>query len=174
MTQTAEFKPTHMLADIPVVRVLTGKWPLWEDENGVRHHVKGRRVMVIGEDGSLTPLHPKDKGEAPPEKSLFVSPKDREPSAAEELFKPGSQAVPDEVQPGDIDLLPVEVAAAVLRSACWPVYGEAYGYAETPGGDSATLDGLTPEGDARVKVCLRDGNWRIVRVPRQIAFEIAK
>jgi hypothetical protein len=78
-----------------------------------------------------------------------------------------------EVVKEEINHLPVEVAAAILRAVAWPLPEEPCGYAETSNGHSATLDGKTPDGYPIVRVCMKKGNdweWHKVVVTPTIPF----
>lgn len=68
----------------------------------------------------------------------------------------------------------VEVAAAILRAAAFPLLGESYGYAETSRGDSATLIEYK-DGMAKVRVCVVYGpetGFRTVIVRPTIELEV--
>lgn len=90
------------------------------------------------------------------------------PAVPEEMSAAASPPVGGSVSIG------ADAAAAVLRAACWPLYGEAHGYAESLNGDAATLDGSDPDGSLRVKLCTRQGQWYVLKVPPLVVFELAE
>jgi hypothetical protein len=151
-----EFRPTHTIDGVPVQRVRrpsrhhSGSTPAWIDELGNKvNQVCGRA--------------PKSEGGKP-----IVY-------RALPLTAPEPEALP-EPRAGEDFEFDANTARAILHAATWPFYGEAFGYAESMTGSSATVIGQKDDSVVvRVSVQKEGGSLFVnVLVPNAFIFEVAE
>ena len=167
--ENSSFTPTHLLRGVLVRkanRQPTGTprdhIPIYLDENG--------KEIKSGWGKYPTPIE--DLERAKEEERAQEA--EREAEEVRRLLS--TPALPPSApQPGETVLLDAELAAAALRAAAFPVYGQSIGHGDTASGKgSADLAGKLPDGSLRVRVCALGKRYVYVRIPRDIGFEVVE